>query len=511
MVSQPVSSANPQKTLVATVSKPTAASVRVGTRMVHAIAWTGAAIWATQLITWGYMIMVARMLAPSDYGLIGMANIPLGFLTIASQFGVGYAVITMPNLTPYQVSQLNTVSVLCGLMLFTISCFVAYPLGYFFRTPDLPMVIIALSLGVVITSFKTIPDALLQREFRFKLLGQIQAVQAIGYGFAAAIGLLLGAGYWSLVIASLTDATLSTLLTLYSRRHAFAWPKLEDLRGSLVFSTYILGLRVAWYCNSNADFAVAGRVLGQAALGSYNIAWNIAQQPLQKLTDLVQRVVPSYFSNFQSDYAALREYVLTLTAALSLLTLPATLGLAAVADELVAVALGPKWINAVPVLRMLALWAAARSITSFFTPLLNATGESRFVMWNHMLSALCFTAAFYLGSRWGIVGIAVVWPVLHPFFAVPLCFRACKQINVRWRRYWASVRPALSASAVMLVCLALFKKALLSSSPIYLRLAAEMITGAGTYCLTLLVLHRGELRRAYHLFRSATSLNQIVS
>jgi len=144
------------------------------------------------------------------------------------------------------------------------------------------------------------------------------------------------------VIASLTEATLSTLLTLHSRRHAFSWPKLEDLRRSLVFSTYILGLRVAWYCNSNADFAVAGRVLGGAALGSYNIAWNIAQQPLQKLTDLVQRVVPSCFSNFQNDCAALREYVLTLTAALSLLTLPATFGLAAIADELVAVALGPK-------------------------------------------------------------------------------------------------------------------------------------------------------------------------
>jgi len=94
-----------------------------------------------------------------------------------------------------------------------------------------------------------------------------------------------------------------------------------------------------------------------------------------------------------------------------------------------------------------------------------------------MLAALCFTAAFYLGYRWGIVGVAFVWPVLHPLFALPLCFRACKQINLRWRPYWASVRPALSASAVMLVCLVLFKKALLSSSPIYLRLAAEIITG----------------------------------
>jgi PST family polysaccharide transporter len=472
--------------------------------MIHAVAWTGAATWATQLVTWGYMIIVARMLAPSDYGLIGMANVPLGFLTVASEFGVGNAVIMMPDLSPSQISQLNTVAVLCGAMLFTISSFAAYPLGQFFRAPDLPMVVVALSVALVITSFKTVPEALLQREFRFKLLAHIQAAQAVGYGFAAVTSLVLGAGYWSLVIASLTGATLPTLLVLRSRRHAFAWPKLAALRRSLVFSIHVLGRRVAWYCNSNADFAVAGRVLGQAALGSYNIAWNIATQPLQKLTDLVTGVVPSYFSKFQDNCAALREYVLRITQALSLLTLPATLGLALVADDLVAVALGPKWINSVPLLRLLAVWAAARSITGFFAPLLNVTGQSRFVMWNHLLAALYFTAAFYVGSRWGLIGIALMWPVLYPFLAVPLYLRAFRQINLRWGSYWASVRPAVRASAVMLVCVMLFKKALPSSTPIYWRLAAEIITGAGTYCLTLSTLHRGELRRAYHLFRSVT-------
>src|SRR5438552_4119620 len=110
--------------------------------MVDAIAWTGAATWAAQLMTWVYMIVVARMLSPSDYGLIGMANVPLGFLTVASEFGVGNAIIMIPELTAAQISQLNTVAVLAGAMLFTLSCFAAYPLGHFFRAPDLPMVVV---------------------------------------------------------------------------------------------------------------------------------------------------------------------------------------------------------------------------------------------------------------------------------------------------------------------------------------------------------------------------------
>jgi O-antigen/teichoic acid export membrane protein len=503
-MSPAISQERGQETPIASISKPTDASKGAGMRIVHAVAWKGAATWATQLITWGYMIVVARVLSPSDYGLIAMAGVPLGFLTVASEFGLNSAVVMMPDLTSYQIAQLNTVAVICGVMLFALTCFGAYPLGQFFRAPNLPMVVVAMSLTLVITSFKIVPAGLLHREFRFKLLAHIQTAEAVAYGLAAVIILLLGGGYWSLVMASITSVTVSTLLVLHSRRHAFAWPKLESVQRSVVFSAQILGRRLAWYCNSSADLAIAGRVLGAGALGSYSIARNIALQPLQKLTDLVTGVIPAYFSKAQNDPAALREYVVILSQALSLLMLPATLGLALVAHDLVAVAFGPKWINAVAPLQLLAVWAAARSITGFLAPLLNVTGQSRFVMWIHILAALYFTGAFYIGSRWGLVGIAVMWPLLYPLLAMPLYLRAFKQINLRWRSYWAAVRPAVTASALMVVCVIAFKEALPPSTPIYWRLAGQIVTGAGAYGLALSALHRGDLRRAYNLIRSAS-------
>ena len=78
-----------------TIGRPSHAS----SRMVNAVAWTGAATWVAQLASWGYIAIVARILTPADYGLIGMANVPLGFLMIASEFGVGNAVIMLPDLT----------------------------------------------------------------------------------------------------------------------------------------------------------------------------------------------------------------------------------------------------------------------------------------------------------------------------------------------------------------------------------------------------------------------------
>ena len=360
-----------------------------------------------------------------------------------------------------------------------------------------------LSAGLLILSFRIVPDGLLQRECRYKLLAKIQAAQVVSYALAAVVSVFLGAGYWSLVIANLAGVSVATVLTLCFRKHSFAWPRLASLQQSLIFSGHVFGLRLAWYCNSNADFVVAGRVLGEAALGSYNIAWNLATQPMQKFTDLVTRVVPAYFSKVRDDPGALREYVLTITQALSLLTLPATLGLALVADDLIAVAFGPKWMNAAAPLQLLALYAALRSITSFFAPLLNVTGHSRFLMWNHILGVLYFAAAFYFGSRWGVVGIALMWPLLYPFLAVPMYIRVFKQINLSFRVYMAYLRPALTGSLIMVAVVLMLKKALLFDAA-YLRLLVEIATGAVIYSLAVAGLFSGQLRGVLALIRPAT-------
>src|SRR5438128_9156822 len=115
---------NSQYTAVAATGRPKTEG-RAGSRMLNSVVWTGAATWATQLITWAYMIILARMLTPSDFGLIGMANLLLEILTVASQFGVGAAIIMLPDITDSQISQLNTVALMCGAAWFAVSFVVA--------------------------------------------------------------------------------------------------------------------------------------------------------------------------------------------------------------------------------------------------------------------------------------------------------------------------------------------------------------------------------------------------
>jgi teichuronic acid exporter len=492
----------PEKAPSSTAS--TTPATRPPSRLANSVAWMTAGSWSTQLVTWIGTITVARVLSPSDFGLIGMANLLLGLATVVSDSGLPATIIAMPGLTKEELSQLNSVSVLIGVAVFAVACLTAFPLGAFFRAPNLPGVVMAMSLAFVITSFRTVPGALITREFGFKLVAQARAAEAFVYSAATLTLALLGAGYWSFVVGGVLGATVSTMIAFCARPHPFAWPELSALRNSLTFCRHVLVNRIASYAYSNADFLVAGRTLGQAALGSYTIAWNVANLPVQRISDQVTNVVPAYFSNVQNDEAALRRYVLRMTEALLLVILPLSLGASVLADQLIFVALGPKWMSSALPLRILVLYIAGCSITNLFIPLLNVRGESRFVMWNNVAAALYFPAGFYFGSGWGAAGIALMWPLLYPLVLTPLCARALKQIKLRWQDYMVSVRPALSGSLVMTIYLLMLKTVLPDSIAIYLRLAIEIITGAATYYLVVATLHRDQLRRLYTLVRTAT-------
>ncbi len=469
--------------------------------IVRAFAWTGAGRWVTQLLTWVTTIVVARILAPSDYGLIGMAAIYLGLVALISEFGLGQAVITMREMSGRQVAQLNSLSIASGGVLFGISCVAAGPLGKFFHSPKLPQVVIVMSLSFLISGAQVVPDALLQADLRFKLLASFDTARALVQALTTVALAVLGFGYWSLALGPLAASVIAAAMPLIARPHSLAWPKWEEVKHALRFSGDVLGSRVAWYAYSNSDFLVAGRVLGQAPLGAYTLAWTIASTPVEKITNIITRVTPAFFSAVQDDKPHLRRYLLGITTGLSLLTFPASLGLALVADQFVLVVLGPKWAPAIMPLRLLAVYAALRSITTVFPNMLFAMRHSRFVMWMSVVSAVVFPAAFYFSSRWGTTGIAVTWILLYPVITAPYVWRIFMATELPLGTYLRSMLPAVKASVVMIIMVVGVRTATpVSWSPI-VRFAISVLTGALAYGAVLLVAERQRMRDLYKLVR----------
>jgi len=467
---------------------------RLDKHMARAMAWTGIAKWGTQLLTWGSTIVVARILNPSDYGLIGMATIYLGLVALISEFGLGQAVITLRHLDDHQVSQLNTLSLLFGLLLFVLSLGVAWPMGQFFNAPKLPQVVIVMSIGFLLTGLQVVPEALLQRDLRFKLLASFDGAKALATALGTVTFAMLGFGYWSLALGGLLTPLIGTTLVLIARRHAFASPRMERLSEALSFSRNVLVSRVAWYFYSNSDFLVAGRVFGQGPLGEYTLAWTVASTPVEKITNMVTRVTPAFFSAVQKEPAELRRYLLRITEVLALLTFPASLGLAVVADQFVQVVLGPKWMGATMPLRMLGIYAAMRSITTLLPSILNATGHSLFQMWNTVAAAIIFPLAFLGASRWGTSGIAVAWVILYPIITLPLYWCTFREIKLPAGEYLRSLGPAMLSSVLMVLCVVGMRRALPANWPVAAQLTLSVSTGVLGYAAILFALHRERLR-----------------
>jgi len=470
--------------------------------MARALAWNTAAKTLSQLFSWASTIVVARLLTPYDYGLVGMAGVYLALATVVSQSGIGNTVLYVRDLTNRQIAELNSLSIGVGLFLTALTCALAVPLAYFFSTPPLRSVVLVAGVTYLIDSFQTVPRALLQKNLRFKLLSSIETTRFFFQALCCMTLALLHFRYWSLVLGHILGTLLSVVLTLCWKRNPFAWPHLENIRREVRYAGHVLFSAIAGYVYANADFAVAGRALGAVPLGNYSVAWNIASVPVDKISALFTGVTPAFFSAIQNDLAELRRYLLRLTEALSLVTIPASIGLALVSQPLIVVLLGPKWEEAVGPLRLLSVFIAVRSLATLLPNLLTSIGYARYVMWFTTSLAVGMPLAFVVGSHWGTNGIAAAWMIAYPLMLIPLYARTLRQLQMPFSDYLSAVFPAVSATVIMAIAVLVIRWLFFATLPPLPALVVSAFTGAATYLGALLVFHRHRVSRIVHMLKS---------
>lgn len=457
---------------------------------VDGIAWTSIVTWLSQIVSWGSTLVVVHYLAPTDYGLVGMALLYLGLVQMASELGLGAAVVRFRDLTIDQIGQFNGLSVIAGGCGVLVSLAVAIPIGHFFREPRLPLVIAVMSSAFFISGFRVVPQALLQKRLEFRKLALIEGTQSIVGAASTLTMALLGFGYWTLAFGMVISATVYSVLVVLQNPTGFRRPRFAAIRQPFTFSSHMLVARFAWYGYSNADFAVIGKVLGTTALGGYTLGWTLSGMAVEKITALVGRVTPAFFSAVQNDLPELRRYLLLLTEGLALLTFPICIGLALIADEIVRVVLGPQWTIAIVPLQLLAILATMRSVQPLIPQVLAAIGEARANMRNALLTLFVLPAAFFLATRWGIAGVAGAWLILGPLTLSPLVVRAFRLIEMPAGIYFGSLWPATSSCLVMACAVISVDRAFLGSVPPSVSLITKILIGAVSYATALFVFHR---------------------
>lgn len=464
--------------------------------LVRGVAWTGAAKTIAQVFSWVTSIFVARLLTPADFGIIGMAMVYVGVMSMVTEFGLGSAVVAHRSLTRSQIAQLNGLSLLLGVAAVGLSTLAAQPMGWFFHSPAVAPVIVALSAMVLFDSARTVPAAVLAKEMRFKVLAMIEAIKTVLVAAVTVALAFAGFRYWSLVVGVLVGSVVATTLLLLRHRVPLRIPKPSELKDAFRQTRHFLVTNVSWYAYSNADFAVAGRMLGQAPLGEYTFAWTLANSPAEKAMGIVNRVLPSVYSAASTDSAALRRYLLRITEVAALAMFPAAAGLALVSPDLIRALLGEKWLGAVAPLCILAIYAAIHSLSVLVPPLLLAVGEVRVLSRIVTVSALVLPVAFVIGGwQFGSIGIASVWITVYPAILAFMYRVAFRAIDLDWRDYAAALGPAVIGTSTMALAVVLFQQ-FSPSDHAAMRLVFAIALGVVVYGACLQIFFRPRLQSA---------------
>jgi O-antigen/teichoic acid export membrane protein len=466
--------------------------------------WSALAKWGSQALSSVVMLVLARLLTPADFGLIGMAALITGLVTLITDGAFDGAILSHRYTGGDHLRQLNTLACIVGVIGTLSVALVRQPVAIFFGADHLRGLLALMALGVLINSFRTVPTALLLRDLQFRTLSVLELSQTGVQMSSSLLLAYLGWGYWSIALGSLLGAGFSTIVSLSIRPCGFSYPNIAALRFDLSISGQLLLTRLAWYVYSNADFFVAGRRLSSEDLGLYSMAWSIATLPVEKFSSIATRVTTGVFSTLASRPAELRRYLRLVTEGLSMVVFPLTIGLAVVSQPLTVALFDPRWRPLARPLALLALYGTLRSVVVLWPPILLFRGGARFTMWHSVAAALVCPACFLYGSSWGITGIALSWVLIYPPLAGIMFVRTMRAIDMSFVEFCAALAPASAASAVMCAVLLLMMTYVPWQQSTLVAVGGLIACGGIVYAAVLWLYSGKRLREILRFMLSAT-------
>lgn len=469
------------------------------------VLWSLAQAWGVRLITLVHFIVIARLLEPSDLGIIAFATTVVACVSTLVDQG---ASTIIESTTQHDEVTLDsawwsttTTSIVASATLVAATPWIAGTTGKSYLLTLLPV----LSLSMVLAALSTIQMALLRARFlhRFIALATLAATVA---GAATGIGCALaGLAYWALVIKALVEAALiSALLIWFS-----PWkPRLRFSFGHwwalLKAGAPVLGMRTVDIVNQRLDSLLIGTRLGPTTLGLYSTGQRIYAIAMEAMFSAVNQVSLPIFSRASKDPGRSAQMLLRVVACVSMLTFPAFGLMAVTGPDLITVVFGEKWRAAGPVLSAFSVGGILFSISYFNAPLMVANGRANQVFWLSMLNAAGNAVGFLLAVPYGATAVAGAY-VLRGFLVYPvnlLLLRRTAGLSVR--SYVHALRPAASATAVaMIVAGSITAAAPAWSVPV--RLACAIATASAVYITIMWFGFRGAVVAALQEVRSMVS------
>lgn len=449
--------------------------------------------------------VLARLLVPKEFGIVAVATVAVSFLTVLQDLGLGPALIQRRSDIERATNVVFTLNLLLGVSLTAIAYLIAPFVADYFHEPSATPLLRVLGLTFTLEALGAVHLVRLQRELRFGRVFVPDVGRSVVKGAVSISLALAGMGAWSLIYGQLAGVVVGVILSWV----VFPWwPHLEIdrrlARQLISFGLPLFGVEFMWVLFVNLDYVIIGRQLGSEPLGIYTLAYRLPELLVLSLMTVVNRVIFPALSTMQDQREGIRRGFLATIHYVVLITLPLSAGLAVAADPIVRVMLGPEWIDAIPVMRVLAIFVLVASLVNADGDVYKAVGRPDLLLKLAVFHLSLLIPALLVGVQFGLVGVAVGHlsasvitravrtVVISRFLSIPL-----KSIFAEWRS------PAIAGVALIVAAgLALWVTA---DAADLVRLAATVIAGAIGYVAVIVRLEGKAIMGVFRLaFRSGS-------
>lgn len=357
-------------------------------------------------------ILLARLLTPEAFGLVGMITVLTGFAKVFKDMGFGAALIQKADTDPIHFDTVFWANLILGLSLTLLFAACAPLIAGFYNEPILIPITIWLSLTFFIDAFGIVHDAIINKKLDFKRLSIMEVLYITIAGGIAILMAIRGFGVWSLVAHSLMSSVASIsilwIISPWRPRMKFSKKALKDL---WKFSINLLSYNAINYWFRNSDDLLIGRFFGSSALGIYNRAYSLMLFPLNNITGTISRVMFPAFSTIQDDRKRIGNIYLKITQTIGLITFPMMLGLIVVAEDFVIAVFGPQWSGMIPILQLFSLVGLIHSINTLNGNIFQALGRTDLQLKVGGTVAILGIIAIIIGLTGGVYGVAVAFTI----------------------------------------------------------------------------------------------------
>ncbi len=457
------------------------------------------------IVTLAATSVMARLLTPQDYGLVGMVAVVTGFVSMYKDLGLAAATIQRPEITSEQISTLFWVNLVLSVAITLITSAIAPVVAWFYGEPRLIWITIVTSLGFLISGLAVQHEALLRRQMRYLPLAAISLASVVAGYIVGILMALRGFTYWALVASQLAVAFTSTVLVVAVCQWIPGLPRRDTgVRSMIKFGGHLTGFTTINYFSRNLDNLLIGRVWGAQQLGLYSRAYQLMTLPMDQINEPLTSVAVPALSRLTDSPESYRRAYLRMLEKVALLTMPCVVLMMVTADWIVNVILGSQWEGAIKIFIVL-------GVTAVFQPIANTTGwllisqgrTNHMFQWG-LISGPIIMGSIVVGLPWGALGVAASYAIARVVIVDPLLYWFVGRTGpVRTIDFYKTMAPFVIASGGALVMALIFRRfETLNSGTLSVAICALII--ATVTFLVLALMPAG--RRALYDVKSAVLL-----